>query len=199
MPLPRPTALLAVAVAVAGVLAAANAAGAPDAGARFTRFAGFALGTDTLAGIRERLGPAPLVETGDAGDYAASLCYAIGTRVVTFVSTELGSASHRLLGVALGETPARGPCGTWPARVAVPAPALGRLRLGMTRSQFAAAATAPVAWTGPQATLTFPLPVSGPGGAAADPGDAAGVRLTLVADFNHGRLAELHAWRSAAP
>ena len=55
---------------------------AEDTGERFTSYAGFELGTGTLADVQNTLAPSQLVETGQAGEYIASVCYAVSGGVV---------------------------------------------------------------------------------------------------------------------
>jgi hypothetical protein len=69
-------------------------------GESFTRPLGFQLGSMNLAAVRQRLGPATMRHTGDAGESEYSVCYEAprsGVHIV-FMSGELGGSDHELLG-----------------------------------------------------------------------------------------------------
>ena len=104
---------------------------ADDDGARYTRFAGFQLGSGTLADVEQQLGSANVVTSGDAGEYTASICYRTARGYVTFLSGEMGGGSD-LLGFTVSRTAARPPCAKWPARM--PAPQLALPRASITTS-----------------------------------------------------------------
>jgi hypothetical protein len=78
--------------------------GPPDpAGEEFTTLLGVRLLDTNLAGIQLRFGSAKLKETGDAGEYDASICYVhpAESAIVIFRSGELGGPEHQLLGFEL--------------------------------------------------------------------------------------------------
>jgi hypothetical protein len=60
----------------------------------------------TLSGIQKKLGQAQLVETGDAGDYKAAICYNLPKcqTKVEFWSSELGGPEHDLIGFTLSRS-----------------------------------------------------------------------------------------------
>jgi hypothetical protein len=60
----------------------------------------------TLSGIQKKLGQAQLVETGDAGDYKAAICYNLPKcqTKVEFWSSELGGPEHNLIGFTLSRS-----------------------------------------------------------------------------------------------
>ncbi|MDE1893364.1 MAG: hypothetical protein KGJ96_06450 [Xanthomonadaceae bacterium] len=109
-----------------------------SAGARFTSFGGFRLGIGTLADVRAVLGPAKMIESGEAGEYEVRLCYRTKQATVTYLSGEMGGPNHDLLGVSVGAT--SGPdmidCPQWPAARREPLPYLAGLTLGMSKNAF---------------------------------------------------------------
>ncbi len=105
-------------------------------GSKFTSFAGVELGKATLDGIQKVLGRAKVVETGDAGEYLASICYAVPGGVVLFFTGELGRSQHELEGFGLARKTDRKPCSKWPASKSAPKLVLSGLELGMSAAEF---------------------------------------------------------------
>ena len=133
-----------IAFALGGLLLLASNVYAQDSGAKFTRFSSSLLGTGTLANIQQQFGRAPIVESGDAGEYVASVCYEAKSGYVAFLAGELDGPEHNLGGYSLSVTPARPPCRRWPANVIFPGLSLGPLHSGMTLEEFKREVGAPV-------------------------------------------------------
>nr|NJM04326.1 hypothetical protein [Desulfobacula sp.] len=182
---------------------------AEDVGAKFTSFAGFELGTVTLTSVQAKLGPSKLVETGDAGDYTASICYAVPGGVIMFFAGELDGPEHNLGGFGFAEETNRKPCSEWPMTLGVPNLAIGGLCLGLSISEFTLIVGAPVHIEGKKAyaffegkrTITkreiqrWPEEVQGmvKTGQQQNYFD---VVVSVVATFSAGRLQELRIWKT---
>ena len=119
---------------------------AADNGSQFTVWADVELGKLTLAEMAERLGPAELVESGDAGEYEARICYRTPSGLVHFLSGEMGGSSHQLLGFAFSGDNAALRCGELPASYRPVSLDLDGLRLGLTKAEFAHVAGTNVRW-----------------------------------------------------
>ena len=119
------------------------------AGEAFVTYAGFTLGTASLADVQNRFGPSPLFHVGDAGDSEWSVCYASvpNNLTVRFLSGELGGPEHTLLGFQLLSVASKGgatcPPSTAPPQLAFPRDLAGAA-LGMSRSSFAALLNTPL-------------------------------------------------------
>ncbi|MCE5263695.1 MAG: hypothetical protein LLG97_09195 [Deltaproteobacteria bacterium] len=182
---------------------------AEDVGARFTSFAGFDLGTVTLAGVQRRLGPAQLIETGDAGEYTASVCYTVPGGVVMFFAGELDGPEHGLGGFGFAKETDRKPCSKWRTTLAVPNLVIGGLRLGLSVSEFTSIVGVPVRIEGQKYYAFFegkramtkqemqrlPQEVQGmvKTGKQQNHFD---VVVSVVATFSAGRLQELRIWKT---
>ena len=123
-------------IALATVLFISATAKAEGVGEKFTSFAGFQLSAVKLIDIQNQLGAAKVVETRDAGEYAASVCYAIPNGVILFLAGELDGPEHNLGGFGFAKKTDRIPCGNWPATLTVPELDIGGLRLGLTLKEF---------------------------------------------------------------
>jgi hypothetical protein len=123
-------------IALSSALLISVTAKAEGVGEIFTSFAGFQLGAVKLANIQNQLGTAKVVETGDAGEYTASVCYAVPNGVVLFFAGELDGPEHNLGGFGFAKKTERKPCGNWPATLTAPALDIGGLRLGLTMKEF---------------------------------------------------------------
>ncbi len=123
-------------IALASTLLISFTVKAESLGERFTTFAGFQLGAVKLSDIQNKLGAVKLVETGDAGEYIASVCYATPDGLVLFLAGELDGPEHTLGGFGFAKKSERKPCGNWPATLAAPALYIGGLRLGITLKEF---------------------------------------------------------------
>jgi hypothetical protein len=119
---------------------------AEDTGEQFTDFLGFHLGTITLAEVEKKLGPAKLIETGDAGGYEAKICYKTSIGLVYFLSGEMGGSKHELLGFAVSKNDEAKPCSPYPSSQPPPMLELAGLRLGMTKANFSRAVRKKVQW-----------------------------------------------------
>jgi hypothetical protein len=85
-----------------------------------------------------------LVETGDAGEYTASVCYSVPGGVILFLSGELDGRAHNLGGFGLARETDRGPCSTWPTTRAIPNLTIRGLHVGMSVPEFTRRIGAPV-------------------------------------------------------
>lgn len=194
---------------VGAALFASFAAKAGEDGLRFTRLADFSLGVGTVADVQARLGASPLVQSGDAGEYVASVCYRSRAGYVVFLSGELDGPEHSLGGYWLSAAPSRPPCATWPGHVALPRLALDRLSLGMTLAAFKREVKVPVAWHGGWAYASFesrrklsPMEIGRlPGDvqqmvARGETQDFLDVVVSVSARFRNGRLTDLRVWKT---
>ena len=117
--------------------------GAPSdrPGEEFSRPLGYQLGGMRLEEVRQRLGPARLQQSGDAGESEQVVCYvAAKTGIqIAFKSGELGGPENELQGFSMKvQGPNASPeCLTLtPEREARLKFAIGRLRLGIAREDF---------------------------------------------------------------
>jgi hypothetical protein len=117
-------------------------------GAKFTTFAGFELGKVTLGQIAEHLGPSKLLESGDAGEYEAKICYRTNAGLVYFLSGEMGGPEHDLLGLAVSRSDTTKSCPRFPANRAPKQLNLGGLRLGLTKAEFSRVVAINIQWEG---------------------------------------------------
>jgi hypothetical protein len=124
----------------------ALSASAQGDGAKFTSFAGFELGKVTLGQIAESLGPAKLLESGDAGEYEAKICYRTNTGLVYFLSGEMGGQNHDLLGFAVSRNDATTKCPEFPSKRAPKKLNLAGLRLGLTKTEFSRIVATKIQW-----------------------------------------------------
>lgn len=79
-------------------------------GEDLTEVLGIRIARDTtLADIQKKLGQAQVVETGDAGEYKAAICYHLPKcqTQVEFWSSELGGPEHDLIGFTLSRSKSR--------------------------------------------------------------------------------------------
>lgn len=121
---------------------------AQDSGAKFTSFAGFRLGTVTLSDVQKKLGKARLIETGEAGEYEAVICYRTDLGVVYFLSGEMGGSELDLLAFGISDNDKTKPCSPFPKKWPSPRLELAGLRLGMTKDQFERVVATKVEWNG---------------------------------------------------
>jgi hypothetical protein len=117
-------------------------------GAKFTTFAGFELGKVTLGQVAEHIGPAKLLESGEAGEYEAKICYRTNAGLVYFLSGEMGGREHDLLGFAVSRNDTTKPCSKFPANRAPKILTLAGLRLGLTKAEFSRTVATSVQWDG---------------------------------------------------
>lgn len=121
---------------------------AQDPGAQFTGFAGFRLGTVTLSGIQKKLGNTKLIETGEAGEYEAAICYRTDLGLVYFLSGEMGGSEHDLLAFGVSKSDKTKPCAPFPKKWPSPRLELAGLRLGMSKARFEQVVATKVEWNG---------------------------------------------------
>lgn len=124
-------------------------------GTKFTTLAGFELGKVTLGQITEYLGPAKLLESGDAGEYEAKICYRTNAGLVYFLSGEMGGPEHDLLGFAVSRNDTTKPCPEFPANRVPKKLNLGGLRLGLTKAEFSRVVATNVQWEGNVGRVVF--------------------------------------------
>jgi hypothetical protein len=197
--------LLAVILLIAA-LATANTAGSE--GDRFTRFAGFELGRVALGDVQKTLGPSPLREAGDGGEYEAWVCYSLPAGQVEFNSGEMGGNTHDLLGFTISRHGRNRHCPDWPGTIPAPAMQLGDVPLGISTEAFEVALKAPVEWRGNLGTCHYDyrrepthaeilaLPAELRAQAESNPAQfMLDVLITVEGTFDHGRLVTLTAWK----
>ena len=177
-------------------------------GDRFTRFAGFELGRVALGDVQKALGPSPLQEAGDGGEYEAWVCYSLPAGQVEFNSGEMGGNTHDLLGFTVSRNGRNRHCPDWPRTIPAPAMRLGDVPLGISTEAFEATLKAPVEWQGNLGTCHYDyrreptqaeilaLPAELRAQAENDPaGFMLDVLITVEGTFDHGRLVTLTAWK----
>jgi hypothetical protein len=185
------------------------AAEAEGDGSEFKRFADFSLGDGTLADVQAKLGPSQLVQSGDAGEYVASVCYRSRAGYVAFLAGELDGPDHSLGGYWLSVAANRPPCAAWPDHVVFPRLALDRLHVGMTLAAFRREVGVPVEWHGSwvhanfesrrklSATEISRLPPDVQQLIArGESQDFYDVVTSVSARFRSGRLIDLRVWKS---
>ena len=126
----------------------AQSALAQDSGAKFTSFAGFRLGTVTLSDVQKKFGKAKLIETGEAGEYEAAICYRTNLGLVYFLSGEMGGSELDLLAFGVSDSDKTKPCSPFPKKWPSPRLELAGLHLGMTKAEFERVITTKVEWNG---------------------------------------------------
>ena len=191
------------------ILCLSISAEAKDVGAKYTSFAGFDLGTVTLADVQRKLGPAQLVETGDAGEYTASICYTVSGGVVMFFAGELDGPEHNLGGFGFAKENDRTPCSEWTMSLSGPNLVIGGLHLGLSVSKFTRIVGVPVRIEGKKAYAFFEgkrtmtkkeiqrLPEELQGMVkTGQQQNYFDVVVSVVATFSAGRLQELRIWKT---
>lgn len=122
------------------LLGAASTHGADLPGEVFTELLGLRLHRVNLPDVQERLGHAEVKETGDAGEYLATVCYSdlSADTVVVFKSGEMGGPHHAILGFELRRQSEADPeCPPLAPRViGTHGLRIGPLQLGMSREAF---------------------------------------------------------------
>jgi len=105
---------------------------------RFTSFLGFELNKTNLGEIKESFGEAPLLESGDAGEYEAKICYIGNVGTIYFISGEMGRPDHELLGFEISEKEPGDEklCSPLPEQLASSRLKISGLYLGMTKKEF---------------------------------------------------------------
>lgn len=121
---------------------------AQDSGTKFTSFAGFRLGTVTLSDVQKKLGEAKLIETGEAGEYEAAVCYRTNLGLMYFLSGEMGRRELDLLAFGVSDSNKTKPCSPFPKKWPSPRLELAGLRLGMTKAAFERVVATKVEWDG---------------------------------------------------
>ena len=126
----------------------ASPAASQSDGSQFTIMADFELGKLTLGQITKSLGPSKLVESGDAGEYEAKICYRAPTGLVHFLSGEMGGPNHKLLGFGVSVDDETQACPVFPTDHVPKTLNLAGLRLGQSRAQFSRAVKQKIEWDG---------------------------------------------------
>jgi hypothetical protein len=125
------------AIIAAFLIVIAPAVHAEVPGVKFTSILDVSLGVGiTFQNVIDKLGPATMMETGDAGNYQASLCYKSKNGFVRFLSNEIGGADHEVMGFIISQTVANRTCSPLPASYAGRDLNLGGLTLGMKSDDF---------------------------------------------------------------
>jgi hypothetical protein len=124
-------------------------------GENFASFAGISLRKTNLSQIVEKFGPAKLVETGDAGEYEAKICYRTPMGLIYFLSGEMGGPEHELLGFGISEDDVSKPCGIFPEHQLPPELSIAGLRLGLSKTEFARILATKVQWEGNSGQVFF--------------------------------------------
>ena len=179
-----------------------------EVGGQFTSFAGFRLGAVTLSQVTNELGHAALVESGDAGEYMASVCYRTPSGLIYFLSGEMGGNEHELLGFRLSRSASAKSCANWPSNRATPKLIVGGLMLGFTKAQFRDAIGTKIRWDNDVAYGNFQTKrmmtrseIENLSRGAKDPvqahkeQDYFDVTVSIVGVFKAGRLDELKIWK----
>jgi len=169
----------------------------------FRSFAGFELGTVKLADVQNQLGKVKVVETGDAGDYTASVCYIVPNGVVMFFSGEMDGPDHYLGGFGFAKETERRPCVKWPANKVIPNLVIGGLRLGLTMKEFTDIVGTSVRREGNKAYVFFEgkrvmteLEISRLPKEFQGVIKTVDIAVSVVASFANGHLVELRVWNT---
>lgn len=130
---------------------------AQNDGSQFTNFAGFDLGTVTLSEIEQKYGPTTLIESGDAGEYEAKICYRLDDGILYFLSGEMGGSNHELLGFAISVpmSSEQKKCAEFPVKKISLKLNLAGLHLGMSKADFKKLFKRIVNWNGNTGTTFF--------------------------------------------
>ncbi len=123
-----------------------DAAVAQSDGSQFTSFANFQLGKVTLAQVAKNIGHTKLIETGDAGEYEAKICYRTPKGIIYFLSGELGGRDHELLGFGIGINDNKQLCAKYPENLPPKVLNLAGFQLGQTKREFARIVQTSVRW-----------------------------------------------------
>ncbi|MET3121339.1 hypothetical protein AAKU67_000923 [Oxalobacteraceae bacterium GrIS 2.11] len=177
-------------------------------GRQFTSFSKFNLNVGTLEDVQSVLGPSTLVETGEAGEYEASVCYRLPGGLVYFLSGGMGGRDLTLLGFGISKLDARKPCAHWPRSVVAPILQIGKLRVGMTVDAFSKIVNGKIEWDGNNARFFYEtkrkftqeemssfnadVQTSIKDGGQQNYFD---VQVALVAKFRNKRLTEVRVWK----
>ncbi len=174
---------------------------------QFTKFAGFQLESKLpLSEVEKRIGKANLIETGEAGEYEAKICYTTPNGVVSFLSSEMGGPDHELLGFSIAnrtqesESTCRKPN---PDKIPSDL-TIGGIRLGMTQQEFTATLGSKVQWKGN--TGRYHIQITEPlspeelervkklwSGIVERP--YADVLVSIIGTFENGALIEYQIWK----
>ncbi|MFC1821020.1 hypothetical protein ACFLZG_08065 [Thermodesulfobacteriota bacterium] len=119
---------------------------AQDDGSQFTNFAGFDLDSVNLSQVEQKYGSTILIETGDAGEYVAKICYRLGDGILYFMSGEMGGPDHDLLGFTVSSLKNTEECANFPSIKYNLTLNLAGLHLGMSRVDFEYIFTKKVEW-----------------------------------------------------
>jgi hypothetical protein len=161
-----------------------------------------------LGDVQKTLGPSPLQEAGDGGEYETWVCYSLPAGQVEFNSGEMGGNTHDLLGFTVSRHGRNRHCPGWPKATPAPVMRLGDVPLGISAKEFEATLKAPVEWQGNLGTCHYDsrreptqaeilaLPAELRAQAKKDPAQfMLDVLITVEGTFDHGRLSTLTAWK----
>lgn len=181
---------------------------AQDSGAKFTSFAGFRLGTVTLSDVQKRFGKAKLIETGEAGEYEAAICYRTNLGLVYFLSGEMGGGELDLLAFGVSDNDKTKPCAPFPKKWPSPRLELAGLRLGMTKAEFERVVATKVEWNGNigRAFYQSKRPMTSAEIdaqsedvrrmiSAGEQQDYFDVLVSVVGTFSEGKLVDFRVWK----
>ncbi|MBC7489026.1 MAG: hypothetical protein H7240_02460 [Glaciimonas sp.] len=115
-------------------------------GSQFTSFASFQLGKVTLAQVAKSIGHTKVIETGDAGEYVAKICYRTPNGIIYFLSGEMGGPDHELLGFGIGINDNKQPCAKYLENLVPKTLNLAGVQLGQTKKEFARIVETSVRW-----------------------------------------------------
>ncbi len=196
-------------IALATTLLIGTTAKAQNMGEKFTSFADFQLGTVKLSNIQDQLGVAEVVETGEAGEYIASVCYNTPHGVILFFAGELDGPEHDLGGFGFAKKTERKPCRNWSATSTAPTLDIGGLRLGITLKEFTDIVGTSVRVEGDRAYAVFESKeimteeeishLSKEAQAMIKKGELqnySDVLVSVIAIFSEERLVELNVWKT---
>ena len=133
-----------------------------NSGKALTKYAGYELGVSSLKSVQSGLGLSPIVKSGDAGDFVASVCYYTQDKKVRFLSGELGGKELLLLGfeletvVASNDETKISSCVRWPRQKKyLPSKKVGALQLGINKAEFSRLTNREIQWDGNTAHTAF--------------------------------------------
>ena len=198
------------------VSASASPSFGNNIGEGFTTFGGYKLGTIALLKIQRDRGLTPLIKSGDAGDFTASICYRTSRGTVKFVSGELGGSALLLLGFDLatlteGEADIRkGDCPRWPrSSRGYLELKLGTLQLGINKTEFSRLLSNQIQWDGDVASTSFESrrkmtkleyerrrEKNVAATLAASEQDFFDVLVSVTGTFKSGKLVRLQVWKT---
>lgn len=128
------------------VICFADVSVAQSDGSQFTSFANFQLGKMTLTQVAKNLGHTKVIESGDAGEYEAKICYRTPKGTIYFLSGEMGGQDHELLGFGIAINDNQQVCAKFPENLTPKTLNLAGFQLGQTKKEFAHVVETNVRW-----------------------------------------------------